>query len=155
MSKPAPVDEQFFTTAPSRFSRTWSIDRPASAVWADLVADKPLAWCRGLSANWTSPRPFGVGTTRQAKVLGGVLTVQEEFFVWEEGRRCAFYVTRANAPLFEGLAEDYVVDPDGPDRCTFTWSVAVAPSTLGKAGAPVTTLLFTSFFADTGRHYGC
>jgi hypothetical protein len=29
----------------------------------------------------------------------------------------------------------------------------MAPSTLGKPGAPVTGLLFNSFFADTGRHF--
>jgi hypothetical protein len=149
-----PVDETFFDSAPTRISHTWSIDRPASQVWQDLVADQPLSWCRGLSASWTSARPFAVGTTRQAKVLGGVLKVQEHFFVWEEGRRYAFYVTSANAPLFQSLAEDYIVEPVGPDSCTFTWRIAAAPTTLGKPGAPVTGLLFNSFFKDTARHYG-
>ena len=55
---------------------------------------------------------------------------------------------------FAGLAEDYVVDPDGPGRCTFRWSVAIEPSTLGKAGTPVNGLLFRSFFADTTRYFG-
>jgi hypothetical protein len=152
--KVQPVDETFFDSAPTRISHTWAINRPAATVWADLVAAHPLDWCRGLSVNWTSPRPFSVGTTRQAKVLGGVLTVQEHFFIWEEGRRYAFYVTSANAPLFKSLAEDYIVEPTGEDSCAFTWRVAAEPTTIGKPGAPVTGLLFSSFFKDTARHYG-
>lgn len=149
-----PVDETFFDTAPIRISHTWAIDRPAATVWAELTSDRPLDWCRGLAANWTSARPFSVGTTRQAKVLGGVLAVQEHFFIWEEGRRYTFYVTSANAPLFKSLAEDYIVEPTGEGSCTFTWKVGAAPTTLGKPGAPVTGLLFKSFFSDTARHYG-
>ena len=149
-----PVDETFFDTAPTRIAHTFPIARPAASVWEDLVADRPLGWCRGLGVSWTSARPFSVGTTRQAKVLGGVLSVEEHFFVWEEGRRYAFYVTSANAPLFQSLAEDYIVEPSGPDSCTFTWRVAVAPTALGKPGAPLTGLLFKSFFKDTERHYG-
>lgn len=147
------VGEEFFTSAPHRYSRTWAIERPAEQVWSELVSDRPLHWCRGLDVTWTSGRPFGLGTTRQATVVK-VLTVQELFFAWEEGRRYAFGVTSANAPLFAGLAEDYVVDPDGPGRCTFRWSVAIEPSTLGKAGTPVNGLLFRSFFADTTRYFG-
>jgi hypothetical protein len=146
--------EEFLTTAPNRYSRRWRIDRPAEQVWAELVAPAPLHWCRGLDVSWTSPPPFGVGTTRQAKVLGGVITVQERFFAWEEGRRYAFGVTHANLPLFTGIAEDYVVDPAGPDACEFEWTVAIEPSTLGKPGAPVNRLLFSSFFTDTTRYFG-
>lgn len=148
-----PVDESFFASAPSRFSHTWSIARPAADVWAELTGDKPLHWCRGLSINWTSPRPFAVGTTRQAKVLGGVLKVQEHFFIWDEGRRYAFYVTKANAPLFRSVAEDYVVEPDGDGRCRFTWTIALTPTGLGKPGGPVNKLLFGRFFADTGKYF--
>jgi hypothetical protein len=147
------VGEEFLTTAPQRHSRRWRIDRPAEQVWAELVSDRPLHWCRGLDVSWTSSRPFGIGSTRQAKVLK-VLAVQELFFAWEEGRRYAFGVTEANAPLFNGLAEDYVVDPAGPDACEFTWTIAYEPSTLGKPGAPVNGVLFRSFFADTTRYFG-
>ncbi len=148
-----PVDQTFFDTAPTRFAHTWSIHRPATEVWGELVGDRPLHWCRGLAVNWTSPRPLSVGTTRQAKVLGGAITVQEHFFVWEEGRRYAFYATSANLPLFQRLAEDYIVEPDGPGRCTFTWKVGVAPTAVGKPGGPVNSLLFRSFFSDTGRYF--
>jgi hypothetical protein len=152
-SKLQPVDEGFFTSAPSRYAETFAIARPAAEVWAELVSEKPLDWCRALSIRWTSARPFGVGTTREAKVLGGALKVQEHFFVWEEGRRYAFYVTEANLPLFKSVAEDYVVEPDGEGRCRFTWTLAVAPTALGKPGAPVNGLLFKSLFTDTRKHF--
>jgi hypothetical protein len=146
------IDESYFDRAPQRFAHTWSIARPAEAVWGELVGERPLHWCRGLNIRWTSPPPFGVGTTRQAKVLG-LLIGQEYFFAWEEGRRYAFYFTHANLPVLTTVAEDYVVEPDGADRCRFTWRVGLTPSALGKPGAPFNKLLFRRFFQDTGRHF--
>jgi hypothetical protein len=147
-----PVDEGFFDSAPVRYSRSFSIGRPADVVWQELVSDNSLHWCRGLSVKWTSPRPFAVGTTRQASVFGA-LKVQEHFFIWEEGRRYAFYGTNMNLPLFTRLAEDYVVEPVGPDACTFTWRVGIEPSTLGKPGGPINDLLFKNFYGDTARYF--
>jgi hypothetical protein len=147
-----PVDKGFFESAPTRYSHRWSIARPSSEVWAELVGDRPLHWCRGLTVNWTSPRPFSVEATRQAKILG-VLKVRELFFAWEEGRRYTFYATEANLPLFHHVAEDYIVEPDGPNRCTFTWKIALAPTPIGKAGGAVYGLLFNSVFKDTTRYF--
>jgi hypothetical protein len=148
-----PVDESFFASAPARYSETFAIARPAEEVWRELVSEKPLDWCRALSIRWTSERPFAVGTTRQAKVLLGASTLQEHFFIWEEGRRYAFYATEINLPVFRRLAEDYVVEPDGPSRCRFTWTVALEPTLLGRLGGPMNGLLFKSLFADTRRHF--
>jgi hypothetical protein len=147
------ADEGFFASAPARYSDTFAIARPAVEVWRALVADRPLAWCRILAIRWTSERPHGVGTTRQAKLLGGVVQLQEHFFVWEEGRRYAFYATEANLPLFRRLAEDYVVEPDGPDRCRFTWTIAIEPSALGRSGGPVNGVVFKRLFAETRSHF--
>ncbi len=148
-----PADERFLAAAPVRHSETFQIAAPAEEVWRELVAEKPLHWCRALSVRWTSPRPFAVGTTRQVKVLGGAMTLQEYFFVWEEGRRYAFYVTKASAPVFRRVAEDYLVESDGPDRCRFTWTAALEPTPLGRLGGPVNGLLFKSLFADTRRYF--
>jgi hypothetical protein len=148
-----PVDESFFDSAHACYRHRWSLGRPAFEMWEELVGDRPLHWCRGLAINWTSPRPFSLGSTREAKALGGMLRVHERFFVWEEGRRYAFYVTGANAPLFKSFAEDYIVQPDGPNRCTFTWKIALEPTALGKLAGPVNSLLFKSFFKDTTRYF--
>jgi hypothetical protein len=148
-----PVDESYFDRAPQRLSHTWSIAQPAETVWAELVGGRPLHWCRGLAIAWTSPRPFGVGTTRRAKVLAGALAGDEYFFIWEEGRRYAFYFTHVNLPVFATVGEDYLVEPDSADRCRFTWRVGLTPTSLGRPGAPLNKLIFSSFFRDTGRYF--
>jgi hypothetical protein len=149
----APVDEGFFTAAPARYSDTFAIARPAAEVWREFVSDKPLSWCRGLSIRWTSERPFGVGTTREAKSLGGAMRLEERFFIWEEGHRQAFYVTEANVPVFKRFAEDYVVEPDGSERCRLMWTFALEPTALGRPGGPVNGIVFRRLFADTRRHF--
>ncbi len=155
MPKLAPTDETFLATAPKRFERTFEIARPAASVWEDLTRDGTLDWCRALGsgAQWTSPRPFGVGTTRTAKVLG-LLAVQERYVVWEEGRRKAFVGESINIPILKRIAEDYVVEPDGESACRFTWTVAVESSAAGKPGAPLNAAIFGSLFKDTAKHYG-
>jgi carbon monoxide dehydrogenase subunit G len=148
-----PVDESFLGSAPVRYRDTFRIARPAAEVWRGLTSEKPLDWCRALSISWTSERPFAVGSTREAKVLGGVTKVQEHFFIWEEGHRYTFYATEANAPAFRRIAEDYVVEPDGPDSCRFTWTVALDPTPLGRLGSLFNRLIFKSLFVDTRRHF--
>jgi hypothetical protein len=91
-----PCDASTFENAPTIFRDAMEIARPAPAVWSELVADRALGWCRALAgAEWTSPRPFGVGTTRNMRVAGA-LVIRENFFRWEEGRRKSFYVVEAN-----------------------------------------------------------
>ena len=152
MPKLTAVDETYFDSAPKRYAHTWSIARPAEQVWSELTGDRPLHWCRGLDLRWTSSRPLGVGATRRGKSLG-LIVVDEYFFIWDEGSRYAFYITRANVPLFTSFAEDYVVEPDGPDRCRFTWRLAVTPSAFGKPGAPINGLVVRQLFKDTGRYF--
>ncbi|MFH8658215.1 hypothetical protein [Streptomyces afghaniensis] len=147
-----PVDETYFDHAPLRFVHTWSISRPAASVWAELVSDEPLHWCSGLKIRWTSPRPFGAGTTRRAVAMGAMAN-DAYFFAWEEGRRHSFYFTHGRFPLFVSAAEDYLVEPDGPHRCRFTWRVGITPSAIGRVGTPLTKRLFHGFFRDTGRYF--
>jgi hypothetical protein len=66
----------------------------------------------------------------------------------------AFSVESANLPMFTHLAEDYLVEANGPDAWTFTWRAGLEPTLLGKTGGPVNGLLFKSIFADTRRHFG-
>lgn len=148
------TDETFLAVAPTRFSETFQIAKAADQVWAELIADNPLSWCRALSIRWTSPRPFAVGTTREAKIAGGALTIQEIYFVWEEGQRKAFYAANASLPVFRRLAEDYVVEPISENRSSLTWTIAMEPTAIGKAGGPANALLVKSLFKDTRRHYG-
>jgi hypothetical protein len=150
-----PVDETFFSTAPMRLRAGFEIPRPAAAVWDELTGEHPLHWCRILDdVRWTSERPFGVGTTREVNALRGANKLREHYFLWEEGRRHSFYVVETTAPIITSLAEDYLVEPKGADACRFTWTIAVAPSALGRPGTPVNRALLKTLFTDTARHYG-
>jgi hypothetical protein len=146
------VDEAFLASAPSRFVDAIEIALPADKVWAELTRDGTLDWCRGLEITWLSPRPFGVGTERQAKLLG-LLRVHEEYFIWEEGRRMAFFVAAVRPPAYRRSAEDYLIEALGPDRCRFTWTLAFELTLLGKLNSPVTAPIIKRMFADTRRHF--
>jgi len=150
-----PVDETFFAEAPLRLRAGFAIPRPAAQVWDELTSDTALHWCRILSdVRWTSPRPFGVGTTREVKALWGANMLREHYFLWEEGRRHCFYVAETTAPIVTSLAEDYLVEPRGEDACHFTWTIAARLSALGRPGAPLNRAILKTLFTDTARHYG-
>jgi hypothetical protein len=85
--------------------------------------------------------------------MGGAMIVDGHFFIWEEGRRCAFFVTKLNVPLFKSFAEDYVVEPSGAGGCRFTWRIAMTPSALARPGAIVNKLMANRTFRYTGRYF--
>jgi hypothetical protein len=58
-----------------------------------------------------------------------------------------------NVPTFKSFAEDYVVEPDGVDRCRFTWQIAMTPSALGRLSAPMNKMLANRTFHDTSRYF--
>ncbi len=148
-------DEGFLGRAPYREVAVLDIPQPASAVWAELTGENALNWCRALSSvNWTSPRPFGVGTTRRVKTPLGLLVLNEVYFRWEEGRRKSFYVSEATLPLFRRFAEDYLVEEVSPTSCRFTWTVANEVPAIAKPGAPINAMITRSLFSDTRRHFG-
>jgi Polyketide cyclase / dehydrase and lipid transport len=149
----APVQESFFDTAPQVLREVFDVPRPAAEVWGDLTSQHPLSWCRILRrVRWTSARPFGVGTTRTVRSIAGAM-LRERYFVWEEGRRHAFYVTQTTLPVFRALAEDYLVEPVGEDACRFTWTIAIEPRPLTEILNPANRLLLGTLFQDTRKHY--
>ncbi len=151
----APVDDgRFLAEAPVMLSATLAIARPAAEVWADLTGEGTLGWCRVLDAiTWTSPRPLGVGTTREVRALRGAIGFRERYFRWEEGRRKSFTAVEATAPLARAFAEDYLVEPAGEGSCTFTWAIAYEPSAAGRPGDAINRRLLSSLFKDTRKHY--
>ena len=149
-----PVDETFFETAPTVYVGTVDVARPAAEVWAELVADGALSFCRSLrGARWTSPRPFGVGTTRTMPAMFGTLMVHETFFRWEEGRRKSFYAHRTNLPVFRRLAEDYLVEEVSPTACRFTWTIATDPYPATRPLAYLNKRTTDGLFRDMRRHF--
>src|SRR5262245_17626685 len=116
------ADDDFIASAPHIFRYQKRFAASPDKVWESLTSDGSLAkWSSAIKeVTWTSPRPFGVGTTREVQPLGGP-RVKERYYRWDDERRShAFYVYEATMPLFNRFAEDYIVDPDG-DGSLFTW----------------------------------
>jgi hypothetical protein len=146
-----PFDESYFATAPVRFERTWDVQQSAADLWNELV-ERPLHWCHGLKIRWTSPKPLGLGAKRHVGILG-LIQADEHFFLWEEGRRHAFYFERSNLPVFKQFGEYYEVVPTGDHSCRFTWKLAYEPGPLSKAAPLVNPLFIKNLFRDTTRHF--
>ena len=122
-----PADDEFFSTAPHVFRYQRRFAATPQQVWEQLTSDVSLAaWGPSIKkVTWTSPRPFGVGTTRDVVAPGGS-TMRERYFRWDEGKSHAFYVYESTLPILRRFAEDYIVEPDG-DQTLFTWIVAIEP----------------------------
>jgi hypothetical protein len=73
---------------------------------------------------WTSPRPFDVGTTRTVTVIGGV-RLDEVFWAWKPGSQMGFAITAASNRSIQGLVELYDFLPQGDDRCTLRWEMGM------------------------------
>jgi hypothetical protein len=127
-------------------------------VWESLTSDESVKeWGLGVKAlRWTSPRPFGVGTTREVVLPMGAITIREEFFRWDEGQGYSFYVREANRPGLRSFAENYELQPDG-DGTLFTWTIALETTgTLTpalKLLAPVNRAGFGQLVRSGRRHF--
>jgi hypothetical protein len=137
-----PADDEFFTSAPHVFRYQKRFAATPQEVWEQLTSDVSLAaWGPSIKkVTWTSPRPFGVGTTRDVVAPGGS-TMRERYYRWDEGRSHAFYVYEAALPVFRRFAENYIVEPDG-DQTLFTWVVAIEPKPAFRLPMKVLAPLF-------------
>lgn len=83
-------------------------------------------WIKAIKkVEWTSPKPFQVGTTRTVFMKTGDI-FEEVFIAWEPNRRMAFHFTRASIAHLNVFAEDYVLTPTATG-CTVQWTFAVEP----------------------------
>lgn len=65
---------------------------------------------------WTSPKPFGVGTRRTVYMMGD-RNGYEEFVEWERGKRMAFTFLGSSKNDTEKFIEDYRVTDLGDGTC--------------------------------------
>ena len=77
------VDLSYFETAPYLFRSTVTIRCTPQQLFAGFEdADSWPAWAMPITnVEWTSPKPFGVGTTRSVTMLGNLIG-HEEFLLW-------------------------------------------------------------------------
>ncbi len=95
---------------------------PAAMLWASLLDPESWAvWLPITKVIWTSPKPFGIGTTRTVEL--GKDSIEETFFGWEEGRHMAFRFERSTLPV-NAFAEDYRIT-DTADGCELAWTFRI------------------------------
>lgn len=151
-----PADDTFLDTAARRYTHIVDIAATPEQVWDILTADDALvSWSSVITgARWTSPRPFGVDTTRTV-TLGGALRLDERFYRWEDNTRMTFTVDSASVPGLRRFAEDLRLLPLGA-ATRLVWTFALEGNPLLRpvlaAASPVNRLV-TKSIADgiTGR----
>ena len=123
------ADAAFIRSAPLVITHRIESEATCESLWQTLTSDGALtSWAHGITgADWTSDRPFGIGTTRTVRA-GAFAALNERFFRWDEGRRMSFYVESASLPGFKRFAEDLVLEPTSTgSRLTWTFAVQAQP----------------------------
>lgn len=134
------VGMEFFDEAPARFVAEVEVAATPEEIF-DAFEDAASwpAWALPIKhVEWTSPPPFGVGTTRTVTMIGGV--GKEVFIAWERGRRMAFRFTETSMPNTAAFAEDYQVTDLGNGRTRVRWIMAMEPT--GPSAAMLRVLGF-------------
>lgn len=150
------VELDFLDKAPYRFRN--SVDLTVTPEQLFEVFADAAAWPRWASAikkvTWTSPEPFHVGTTRTVDMHGG-MEANEEFLVWEPGRRMAFRFNECSNQAVAAFAEDYRVEVI-PGGCRLTWTMAQKPAGPAVLGMflfrPLLNLTLRRFLANLRRY---
>jgi hypothetical protein len=114
----------------TKFSFTANVDLDCTPEQLFEVFQDPVSWTVWAGAiqkvEWTSPQPFGIGTTRTVSMAGG-MEGYEEFIAWDPGKHMAFKFTQSNKNSVTAFGEDYIVTDLGNGRCHLQWTMAMAP----------------------------
>jgi hypothetical protein len=133
------IDDRFLTEAPIVVPAVVELAATPEQVWEALGSDAMWSWAPIIDQlEWITPQPQAPGAIRRLRLLKAV-TIEEEFYRWEAPHRATFRVTQQSRRLFDGLAEDFLVEPT-PGGARLTWTMAVAPRKL-PAGAAAARLV--------------
>ncbi len=146
------VDLDFLAQA----GRTWIVECEVRAPRADVwraYAD-PATWSEWfpgvVSASYAdSPRPYGVGTRREATVSGQ--RYHEVMVAWEEQRRWAYYIERATLPISRAHLECTEFE-DCPGGTLVRWILAADPRLLLRLASPFFGPYLQRLFARAMRN---
>jgi len=131
-----------------RYVASVDVRVPAEQTWAALTSDDSLvSWSPLVSKlRWTSPRPFGVGTTRELTLVG-FLTARERYYRWDDGRRKTFTAVEASFPGLRRLAEDFLVEGTS-DGSRLVWTIVLEPhpalTPVLRLANPITAMMLRS-----------
>ena len=147
------VDDAWIDTAPIKMINTVVIAATPQQIWAAF--EDAAAWPRWATVikhvEWTSPKPFGVGTTRTV-TMAGKMTGFEEFIAWEPYTKLGFRFNEASMDGISAFAERYDLVPvDG--RTSVTWTMVMAPKGVSKVIVPVTRPIMQRMFGRMLRTF--
>lgn len=157
-----PITESFFGEAPMRYTIDVEVPAAPDYVWSEFTRQDTLDWCLALKqVTYTSPAPYGPKTTRTAVLAPGLVTINEQFFLWEEDAqthryRHAFYGKVCSVPGLKNFGEYTEVTPAGSGS-RIIWKFALRTSGIALPpflSAPITAAAFGSVKADTVKHFG-
>ena len=142
MHKCKEVGMEYFDTAKNCYKAIVEIDATPEQIFACFEdAEAWPAWAPPITnVEWTSPKPFGLGTTRTVKMIAG-LVGDEVFIAWDYPKRMAFCFTHSSQSLVESFGEDYVVTPLPNGKTQVVWTMAMTAKGFGN----VTMGLFGPF----------
>jgi len=150
------VELSFIQSAPFRFSNSVDLAITPEQLFEVLAdADSWPRWAKVITkVTWTSPEPYGVGTTRVVDMRGG-LTGDEEFLAWEPYTYLAFRFNSCSNKAVAAFAEEYRV-VETPGGCRLTWTMAQKPNGPARfglvLGGPLMNLSFKWFLANLRRY---
>ena len=134
------IDDRFLIEAPLVVPAIVELAATPEQVWEALGSDAMWSWAPIIDQlEWITPRPQAPGAIRRLRLLKAV-TIEEEFYRWEAPHRATFRVTRQSRRLFDGLAEDFLVEAT-PGGSRLTWTMAVAPRRLPAGAARLVPVL--------------
>ena len=149
------VELDWLDRAPAVFRN--SVDIALSPTELFEVLARADTWPRGASVitrvEYTSPPPYGPGTTRVVTMRGGIVG-DEEFLAWEPGAHLAFRFNASSTSALEAFLEDYRIEPTATG-CRLTWTLAQELSGPSRVLAPLTgplcTVVFRRFLRNLQR----
>ena len=132
-------DLDYFKTAPVRLVYEREIPTSPEVLFAIFEDEHSWPrWVPGISkVDWTSPRPFGLNTTRTVTFAGGGMEVYERFIGWEPGKHMAFCFTGTTQRVWASFGENYDVEDLGNNRSRLRWTVAYEPQFVFKTLHPL------------------
>lgn len=127
------VGMDYFQHADHSYTAVVEIDASPEQVFASFENEHDWPqWALPITkVEWTSPKPFGLGTTRRVFMMGG-LVADEVFIAWEYPKRMAFCFTHSSQKLVGSFAEDYIVEALANGKTRVQWNMAMTPQGFGK-----------------------
>lgn len=128
-----PVDLSYFEGKSFCYQAVVEVDATPEQVFASFEdASAWPAWAMPITnVEWTSAKPYGLGTTRRVSMMGN-LVGDEVFIGWDYPKRMAFCFTHCSQTLIDSFGEDYQVSvlPNGKTRVQ--WTMRLTPKGFGK-----------------------